>query len=153
MAGAGDWLVAQELFERGDPAFVDEVRRVDNAEALGAFASRWVDDRRPEARGMLLDYLDRPLNGYRHEALVKRAFKRAEEKGDDALMGGFLVAFDRAVRRVRRTRWRTEVRSCASEAEARAQLARWSAGGCDRGNVVCDWRGRYHVYARWAEPG
>src|SRR4051812_4725635 len=72
MAGSGDWLVAEELFAGGDPGFVDEVRRVDDAAALAAFAARWVDDRRPEARAMLLEYLDRPLNSYRHEALVKR---------------------------------------------------------------------------------
>src|SRR4051812_744560 len=110
MAGSGDWLVAEELFERGDPTFVDEVRRVDNADALGAFAARWVDDRRPEARAMLLDYLDRPPNSSRHEALVKRAFKRAEERRDDALMASFLVTFDRTTRRARRKGWRVEQR-------------------------------------------
>src|SRR5271170_5349587 len=98
--GAGDWLLVQELFERGEPSFVDELRKIDDAEVLGAFALRWLADTRPEARQFLFDYLDRPLNAYRHEALVKRLFKQAEAAGDDALMARFLVCFDRAVRRV-----------------------------------------------------
>jgi hypothetical protein len=153
MAGSGDWLVVQELYDRGDPSFVDAVRRIDDADGLGALGAAWAVDRRPEARAMLLDYLDRPLNAYRHEALVKRAFKRAEAAGDDVLMGGFLVAFDRLVRRVRRTRWRAEQRDFATEDEARAQLASWTASGAERGSYWPDWRGRYHVWARWAEPG
>ncbi|WP_165075511.1 hypothetical protein [Paludisphaera rhizosphaerae] len=153
MAGSGDWLVAEELFERGDPAFVDAVRRIDDADALGSFAGRWVDDHRPEARAMLLDYLDRPLNSYRHEALVKRAFKRAEAKQDDVLTAAFLVAFDRSIRRVRRTRWRFEQRDVATEEEARALLASWAAAGADRVNSWADWQGRHHVYSHWAEPG
>jgi hypothetical protein len=153
MAGSGDWLIAEELFARGDPAFVDEVRRVDAADALAAFAARWVDDRRPEARAMLLDYLDRPLNSYRHEALVKRAFKRAEGRRDDGLMAAFLVAFDRTIRRARRKSWRFEQREVANEEEARALLASWSAAGADRVSSGTDWRGRHHVWARWSEPG
>jgi hypothetical protein len=153
MAGSGDWLIVRELYDRGDPSFVDAVRRIDDADALGALGTAWASDRRPEARAMLFDYLDRPLNAYRHEALVKRAFKRAEGQGDDALMGAFLVAFDRSVRRARRTRWRTEQRVVATEEEARAQLASWSASGSDRGSFWADWRGRYHVWARWSEPG
>ena len=58
--GSGDWLLVQELFERGDPSFVDELRKIDDADALGAFAPRWLADKRPEARRLLLDYLDRP---------------------------------------------------------------------------------------------
>ena len=153
MAGSGDWLVAEELFERGDPAFVDAIRRIDDADKLGAFAASWVDDRRPEARAMLLDYLDRPLNSYRHEALVKRAFKRAEERRDDGLMAAFLVAFDRAIRRARRKGWRVEQREVASEQEARALLASWAAGGAERVGSWTNGRGLHQAWARWAEPG
>ena len=35
----GNWLVVQELLERGDPAFVDELRKITDADALGAFAA------------------------------------------------------------------------------------------------------------------
>ena len=95
------WPEVLSLFERGDAAFVDELRRCDAADELGAFAERWLTDQRPSARQFLLDYLSRPLNAYRHEALVKRLFKLAERAGDDVVMGHFLVMFDRSARRVR----------------------------------------------------
>jgi hypothetical protein len=101
----GLWTVLEELLERGDPAFVEQIRRVHEVEKLGDFAPRWYDDPRPAARRLLLDYLDQPLNAPRHEALVKRVFKRAEAAGDDEVMGRFLVLFDRSIRRMlRKTR-------------------------------------------------
>src|SRR5947208_12999466 len=93
-----------ELLERDDPAFLDALRSVDDADALADFAGPWYDDRRPGSRRLLLEYLDRPLNAYRHEGLVKRLFKHAETAGDDQAMGRFLVLFDRSIRRVIRTR-------------------------------------------------
>jgi len=96
----------EEFFERSDAAFVDELRRVHDADFLGGFAARWFADRRPEARRMLCDYLSRPLNAYRHEVLVKRLFKLAEATTDDEIMGCFLVLFDRSLRRVKRMRRR-----------------------------------------------
>jgi hypothetical protein len=98
----GSWLLAEELLERGDTAFVDELRKISDAEKLGVFAARWHADPRPQARSLLLEYLDRPLNAFRHEALVKRLFKLAEKAGDDAIVAGFLVAFDRSIDRKRR---------------------------------------------------
>ncbi len=88
-------------FEAGDPSFVDAIRRFHDADALAGFAATWIDDPRPEARRLLFDYLDRPLNAFRHEGLVKRLFKRAEAAGDDPLMARFLVLFDRSNRRER----------------------------------------------------
>src|SRR6476469_9928099 len=99
---AGSWALAEELFARGDAGFVDELRRVHFADRLGDFAPRWYESPQPFARQALFDYLAWPLNAYRHEPLVKRLFKRAEAAGDDELMGAFLVAFDRTVRRARR---------------------------------------------------
>jgi hypothetical protein len=49
MAG-GSFALAEELFARGDPAFVAELRRVHDAERLGKFAARWLADPRPAAR-------------------------------------------------------------------------------------------------------
>lgn len=88
-------------FEAGDPSFVDAIRRFHDADALAGFAATWLDDPRPEARRLLFEYLDRPLNAFRHEGLVKRLFKRAEAAGDDLLMARFLVLFDRSNRRAR----------------------------------------------------
>src|SRR5262245_12742518 len=132
---AGDWLVVQELFERGDPSFVDALRKIDDAEALGMFAPRWFADTRPEARALLLDYLDRPLNAYRHEPLVKRLFKLAEAAGDDEVMAAFLVAFDRSVRRVRTQRRHYEWREVNNEQEANALAASWNSRGYTSVNV------------------
>src|SRR5215472_18049554 len=117
MTSGGDWLVLQELLERGDPEFVDRLRGVIDADALGRFAERWYSDPSPNARRLLLAYLERPLNAYRHEALVKRLFKRAEAAGDDAVMARFLVAFDRSIRRVQRTRHRREKQEVSTREE------------------------------------
>lgn len=117
----GSWLLVEELLERGDPAFVDELRRIHDADRLGAFAARWYGDTRPASRRLLLEYLEQPLNAYRHEPLVKRLFKLAEQAADDAVMARFLVAFDRAVRRLRRkkTRYDWQTRQTWQEEEIR----------------------------------
>src|SRR5216683_6089496 len=100
----GSWSYAQELLERGDAGFIAELRRITDADRLGNFALTWYTDRRPASRQLLLDYLRLPLNAFRHEALVKRLFKLAEQAGDHEVMGHFLAALDRSVRRKRVTR-------------------------------------------------
>jgi hypothetical protein len=145
-------LLVQELFERGEPSFVDELRKIDDAETLGAFASRWMADTRPEARQFLFDYLDRPLNAYRHEALVKRLFKQAEAAADDALMARFLVCFDRAVRRLQSRRIYFEWRQVESQEAASTLAAAWR----NRGFAFVDVRqaraNLYHVSGQRIEP-
>jgi hypothetical protein len=96
---SGSWLLAEDLLEQGDPGFVDELRRINQADRLKRFAKTWYADRRRQARQFLLDYFDYPLNAYRHEGLVKAIFKLAEAAGDDQLMGRMMVALDRTVRR------------------------------------------------------
>ena len=44
----GSWAYAEECLERGEPAFVDELRRITDADRLGNFAPKWYADRRPE---------------------------------------------------------------------------------------------------------
>lgn len=115
------WLVLEEMLERGDAGFVDALREQSDAERLGKLAGKWYHDPRREARRFLLDYLDRPLNAYRHEPLVKRLFKLAEKAGDDEVMGRLLVAFDRSIRRRRRTRYHYDYNTRRSwEAESLA---------------------------------
>jgi hypothetical protein len=106
----GSWLMAEDLLERGDPAFVDELRRISDAERLGTFAAKWIADQRPASRVLLLEYLNRPFNAFRHEALLKRLFKLAEKQNDDVLMARFLVGTDRLIRRVRRKRSRYDTK-------------------------------------------
>jgi hypothetical protein len=147
---AGSWSLAEELFAREDPAFVGELRRVHVADRLGSFAARWVGDTRPYARAALLDYLSHPLNCYRHEPLVKRLFKLAEKAGDDELMGAFLAAFDRSVRRVRKTVTRTKYETFSSQAAAEAALRAWDAEGYN--TSVNTWSGRFNAYGYKQEP-
>ena len=155
MASGGDWLVLYELLERGDPEFVNRLRAIDDAEALGRFAERWYHDSSPNARRLLLAYLERPLNAFRHEALIKRLFKHAETASDDAVMARFLAAFDRSVRHmIRKKRHRVSV-TVNTWDEAAALVSRWKQEGYDWAN---HWDrggqgpGRYHAMGSWSEP-
>lgn len=152
--GSGDWLVLDELLERGDPSFVDRLRAFHDPETLAGFAARWYGDKRPASRKFLLEYLDRPLDAYRHEPLVKRLFKLAEAAGDDEVMARFLVLFDRSLRRETRKRVHYESRYVGTEAEARAIAAAWQSQGLENVNFW-SWtvaRGqRSRVYGTWSE--
>jgi hypothetical protein len=125
----GSWERAEKLYELGDPAFVDELRQITDAERLGKFALKWHKDKDPAARHLLLEYLKRPLNAYRHEALVKRLFKHAEKAGDDEVLAYFLVLFDRSVRRAPREVTRTRSRRLKTRDAARDLAARWRKEG------------------------
>jgi hypothetical protein len=148
MAEPGSWLVLEELLERGDAAFVTELRKVHDAEQLGAFAPRWFADKRPWARQFLFDYLDLPLDAYRHEALVKRLFKLAETAGDDALMARFMVAFDRSVRRVKSDRRRFLHAGFATREQAQDWMRRLNEAGADHVNLQ-ELDGRFQLIAGW----
>jgi hypothetical protein len=148
MAEPTSWLLLEELLERGDPAFVSELRRVHDAERLGNFANRWFADSRPWVRQFLFDYLDLPLNAYRHEALVKRLFKLAEKAGDDLLMARLMVAFDRSVRRAKSDRRRYVSHAFTTRPEAEAWLRQLNEIGADSVRLR-DVGGRYQVHASW----
>jgi hypothetical protein len=96
----------EEFFAAGDPRFVEQLRQFHDAKRLAPFADRWARDFRPWARLQIFEYLEQPLDRPGHQPLVKRLFKGAEAKRDDALVGAFVVAFDRLVRRVRKKRYR-----------------------------------------------
>ena len=86
--------------------------RIDDADRLGAFAKYLVQAIVvAEARRLLKEYLQLPLAHFRHEALVKRLFKLAAAAGDDEVMGWFMVALDRSVRREVITKRRYDWRS------------------------------------------
>ncbi len=127
--GSGGVGLSMELLERGDPAFVDALRAVHDADALAEIAGPWYEDRRPASRRLLLEYLERPLNAFRHEALIKRLFKRAEAEADDEVMARFLVLFDRSIRRARVKRHRHEQRTMATSQEAEELRRTWEDVG------------------------
>lgn len=143
---AGSFALAEELFARGDAAFVAELRRVHDAERLANFAARWLADARPIARNFLHEYLGLPLNAYRHEGLVKRLFKGAEKKNDDEIMGWFLVAFDRSMRRQRKPVARFKQGNFTSRGEAEAQVRVWRAEGYEN-EQINSYSGRFYAYA------
>ena len=121
----GSWTLTEELFARGDASFVRELRCVHAPEQLGTFAAKWTADNRPFARQALFDYLALPMNCYRHEPLVKRLFKIAESKQDNELMGAFLVAFDRTIRRSRKTITRHKWEQFNNRTAAEVALREW----------------------------
>jgi hypothetical protein len=149
----GSWTYAEELLEQGDPQFVREIRRITDADRLGALAPRWYANRWPPARQLLLDYLDLPLNAYRHEALVKRLFKLAEQAGDDEVMGRFLVLFDRSIRRVLKRQLRSASVHVTTRQEAEGLVRQWQQQGFSNATyfTVGRWsRGTsYCVYRSW----
>lgn len=107
------WEQLRRLFQAGSPEFVEVLRQRVSATTLAAFAETWYTDTRVEARRLLFAYLERPFNAPRHEPLVKRLFKFADNAGDDAAMARFLVGLDRLVRRKRgtATQWNPRTRS------------------------------------------
>ena len=109
MPTSGSLMVARKMLDEDDPAFLDELLRCHDADALAGFAATFFDDRRSHVRRWLLRYVDECFQAFRHEGLVKRLFKAAEAAGDDEVMGRFLVTLDRSVRRrvrtVRRYDW------------------------------------------------
>lgn len=94
-------LLAEEQLSTGMDAFVDTIRDMKEPKALAGLAERWKNDPRPWARQMMLRYLELPFDKAGHQVVVKRLFKAAETRGDDAVMARCLMAFDRLVRRVR----------------------------------------------------
>ena len=102
---AGSFLLVEELFERGDPAFERELWRCEDRRLL-PFCQRWSRDRRLFARRALLSAAaDPPLSGSAR-LIVKVLFKAAERQHDDVAMAHFMVGFDRTVRREPRLEYR-----------------------------------------------
>jgi hypothetical protein len=92
-------LLIDEYFEAGDDRFLAEVLASRSDKKLLSLAERWFWDPRPFARRMLLAYVDDGCDRPHHRPLVKRLFKQSEAAGDHEIMGHFMVAFDRLVRR------------------------------------------------------
>lgn len=103
-SSVGSSILVDECFHEEDARFLEELSKLSSLNKLAAFADRWKKDPRPWARKQLLAYLDEPLNHPGHHPIIKRIFKHAEESADHELMAAFMVAFDRSVRRIRKTR-------------------------------------------------
>lgn len=111
MADADDqWKRLEERFRAESDAFLPSFRQdnddlvlrtPDDVRKLAEFADRWKVDPRPWARRMVLEYLELPFDRGGHHAVVRRLFKHFEGTGHLAVMGAFLAAFDRSIRRKR----------------------------------------------------
>ncbi len=98
-AASSSTLLLDEHFAAGDARFLDELLASAASKKLKSFADRWFIDARPFAREMLVRYIDDGCDRPHHRPLVKALFKKAEAAGDDEIMGHFLAAFDRFVKR------------------------------------------------------
>lgn len=97
--------IATGYFDREDDRFVAALREVYYPQLLAPFVERWKRDVRPWARVQILEYLRLPLDVPGHQLVVKRLYKQAETNRDDELLGAFMTAFDRLIRRSRGRRW------------------------------------------------
>jgi hypothetical protein len=113
-AGKISSLLLDEYFAAADDRFLPMLRQLHEPKRLAAIAEKWKKDHRPWARNLIFDYLSQPFDSEGHEPIIKRHFKHAEQTGDDELMSAFAVAFDRMVRRVRKTRWQFDFQSRGS---------------------------------------
>src|SRR5436190_14079370 len=103
-------LVVQEAFAAGSPSFVLLLRQVEPKQ-LPAIIDRWTKDFRPWAREQAIAFADAPPIARDDRLIVKRLFKHFEEAGDHGVVGAFMVAFDRMVRRELHTRERNDWRA------------------------------------------
>jgi hypothetical protein len=100
-------LLLDECFAAADDRFLSEWIKFRSPEVITAYLQQWVGDSRLWARQQLINYLAMDLNFPGHELFVKRAYRHFESVRDHEMLGHFMVAFDRLVRRSRIavTRW------------------------------------------------
>lgn len=117
-------LLLEECLSAQDDRFLETLRALSAPAVLAALVPKLAKDSRPWTRRQLLAYLDQPFTSQGHQVLVKRLFKHAEAVKDDELMGAFLVAFDRLIRRRRDVLTRWDWRSRTSWTEERLVMPR-----------------------------
>lgn len=94
-------LLLDECYAAADDRFLSEWIKFRSPEIIAAYQKQWVEDSRPWARQQLIKYLAMDLNFPGHELFVKRMYRHFESVRDHEMLGQFLVAFDRLVRRRR----------------------------------------------------
>lgn len=114
-------LLIESRFDEEHPRFLDDLFEARDTGPLRGFARRWATDARPWARRRLHEYIDDGCDRPGHRAFVKALYKAVEATGDDALVGRFLVVFDRWARRVLADviRWDWETRATYQDVELR----------------------------------
>lgn len=90
-----------ECFAAEDDRFLDELCKFNSHQFLVTFVERWIDDNRDWARQQIVKYLCLEMNIPGHQIVYKRLFKHFEKNKDHEIMGVFMFALDRIVRRRR----------------------------------------------------
>lgn len=106
VAGQPSKLLLDECFAAEDDRFLEAFQKFSSYDFLLGFVQTWVADPRPWARRQIVRYIQSELNDPGHEVVFKRLFKHFEAAADHEMMGHFLVATDRLVRRKRRNSYR-----------------------------------------------
>ncbi len=108
------YLLADEYLSAADDRFLPLLATLYDPKRLVPIVEKWKRDGRPWARAQVSAYLLMPLDHPGHEPVVKRLFRHAESIRDDEVMGWFLAAFDRLIRRRRKVRHEWDRRSRTS---------------------------------------
>jgi hypothetical protein len=141
-------LMLDECFSSEDDRFLDEFRKFDSYEFLLRFVQKWLQDERPWAKAQIVRYLQEDFAAAGHEVVVKRLFKHFEGQQEHDVLGHFMVAFDRLVRRKRVARYRYD-RSTRQSWREEALYAKPNKAVCDQTNRTAtykDFRGREATY-------
>ncbi len=152
MAEGGSWLLLDDLWGASDRRFLDELFRMGAGQdkRLKSFAYKWLDDPRPFARTALLAYIDDGCDRPHHRALVKHLFKGAEQRGDDAVLARFMVAFDRLARRTlvatSRYDWSSRTTVAGQELRRVPDVPAHAHGAKQQGRFA--WATRYYLQRR-----
>jgi hypothetical protein len=100
-------LVLAELYDSGDAAFLDLIlQHRGSFKPLLGLVEKWKKDQRPWARRLKIQFVFSGEWQGDRRVVFKRLFKQAWADGDHELMGVFLVALDRIIRRKRMKRYR-----------------------------------------------
>ncbi len=110
-AGKISPLLLDEYFAAADDRFLPALRNFHDPKRISAIADKWKRDHRHWTRDLIFQYLLLPFDVPGHQPIIKRLFKHAEQTRDTDLVAAFAVAFDRTVRRVRRTRFHWDYQS------------------------------------------
>lgn len=136
-------LLAEELFETGDPRFLATLKNVSvlrgtisvkapygnrmievrtpfartaqKPHMMTGFAAKWLNDPRPWARAQLIQYIDTSIDRPGHRSLVKQLLKGAESRQDNELIGHFFPAIDRLRKLTTKKQWNYYVRPPVQE--------------------------------------
>jgi hypothetical protein len=99
-------LVLAELYDSGDAAFLDLIlQHRGSFKPLLGLIEKWKKDPRPWARRLKIQFVFSGQWQGDRRVVFKRLFKQAWADGDHELMGVFLVALDRCIRRKRVKRY------------------------------------------------